>query len=234
MIASSRPVPAFVFGLIGGVLILIGGLVFSASSVFFLGFFAILSLIFGIVAILGSVMLYAAPQQHVAWGVIVLVFSVLSIVGFGGFIAGMVLGIVGGALGMAWSPYPRSYGTPYAAPEGTPMTIAPYGVPVMPWRMCMGCGRWIPWAYNQCPLCGTAAPVAAWVPKAWQPGEPSAVMGPSAAAAPPPAAPPPAPVASPPQPEAPPVKAPCPTCEGEAEWRPAQRRWYCPTEARFF
>jgi len=214
MVPSSRPVLGFVFGLVGGILILVGGAIFSALSGFFLGLFGILGLVFGILVLLGSIMLYAAPRQHVAWGVIVLVFSVASIVGLGGFIIGMVLGIVGGALGIAWNPHG---GVPSES-----FMMGPYGVPVMPWRMCMGCGRWIPWAYNVCPLCGTSAPVAPWVPKAWPGPADAPVAAPAPAAMP--TAPPAASMAAPAQPPPEnPVKAPCPTCDGEAEWMPGCR-----------
>jgi hypothetical protein len=38
------------------------------------------------------------------WSVLILVFSILSIMGFGGFVVGAVLGIVGGALALRWRP----------------------------------------------------------------------------------------------------------------------------------
>lgn len=221
-----RPVLGFVFGLVGGILILLSGVLFLTSPFsFFIGIFSILGIVFGALVIASSIVLYGDPPHHVGWGVMVLVFSVLSIVNFGGFIAGMALGIVGGALGIAWRPG----GGPSAA--GGYFT-GPFGVPVMPWRMCMGCGRWIPWVYNVCPLCGTQAPVAAWAPHV--PAAPPAADAPVAAPpfiapAPPPSGP------APPAPLAPStVKAPCPTCDADAEWLPMYKRWYCATETRYF
>jgi len=49
-------------------------------------------------------MLLANSGQPRTWSVLILVFSVLSFVGMGGFIVGAVLGIVGGALVLKWKP----------------------------------------------------------------------------------------------------------------------------------
>ncbi len=209
-----RPTTAFVLGLTGGVLILVGSLFFLLLSPFFFSLFSLLSLIFGILVILGSVLFYRFPSQRVAWGVVVLVFSVCSIVGFGGFIAGLVLGTVGGALAMAWKPEQERGQSEYA--------MGPYGMPIMPWRICMGCGRYIPWSFNVCPLCGTQVPIAPWVPKM---GETPAAANPSGAPAPP------TQYSAPAQET---VKAPCPTCEGEAEWMPQPKRWFCRAESKYF
>ncbi len=217
---SPKPLGAFVLSLLGGVFILLGGIVFSLLSPFF-GFnvFGFLGLVFGVIVFVCAFGLYSHPEQHVAWGVLILIFSVVSIVSFGGFVAGLVLGTIGGALAIAWKP----------GGERPPMATyaGPYGVPVMPWRMCMGCGRWIPWAYNVCPLCGTQAPLPAWTTApAYAP--PSA----AAPAAVPAQAPPPAMYPTPAPAE--PVKAPCPTCDQEAEWMPTVKRWFCRAEARYF
>jgi len=248
-----RPTVAFSFGLVGGILIIACGAIFSLA---WWGWAVpgIFGMAFGIIVLIGSGMLYAQPKQHVAWGIIVLIFSILSIVGFGGFIAGMTFGIVGGALGIAWgaprpSPYMGPYGPSYAqytsdggqayAPQGAP-AIAPYAspytpgygyppmgpwaVPVMQWRMCTGCGRWIPWAVNVCPLCGTQAPVAPWAAPLTAPAATGAPSGPAPfAVAPPP---------TPPAPE--PILAPCPTCDADAEWLPLARKWFCKKEYRYF
>ncbi len=37
-------------------------------------------------------------------GILVLVFSIISIIGGGGFILGFILGLVGGILALAWKP----------------------------------------------------------------------------------------------------------------------------------
>jgi len=48
-------------------------------------------------------MLYnSKPAQASAWGTLVLVFSVVSLLGMGGFFLGAILGIVGGILALTW------------------------------------------------------------------------------------------------------------------------------------
>lgn len=118
--AGNNPTAAFVLSLIGGLIILIeavillafasilegviggltgvGGLTSILTAIFALG------AIFGLVVILGGVMLYAKPQSHVMWGVIVLLFSLFSIIAGGGFYLGLILGLVGGILGIIWKP----------------------------------------------------------------------------------------------------------------------------------
>jgi hypothetical protein len=49
-------------------------------------------------------MLYRNPLQKKAWGIIVLVLSIISIVTGGGFIIGLILGVIGGALSLSWKP----------------------------------------------------------------------------------------------------------------------------------
>ena len=61
-------------------------------------------IIFGILVLLGAIMVHRNPTKKTGWGVIILVFSILSIVIGGGFIIGLILGIIGGALALAWKP----------------------------------------------------------------------------------------------------------------------------------
>jgi len=49
-----------------------------------------------------AVMLRINPSQRKTWGVLILVFSILSFLGFGGFIVGAVLGTVGGIMTLTW------------------------------------------------------------------------------------------------------------------------------------
>jgi hypothetical protein len=63
-----------------------------------------LGLLSGIVVLIGAILIYAKPEQSVGWGIVILVFSVLSLWGMGGFLIGAVLGIVGGALAISWQP----------------------------------------------------------------------------------------------------------------------------------
>ncbi len=58
----------------------------------------------GIMVTLGSVMLYTRPAENHIWGVIILAFSIASILGsMGGLLVGLVLGMLGGILAVTWS-----------------------------------------------------------------------------------------------------------------------------------
>jgi len=57
----------------------------------------------GVMVILGSVMVYTHPSESQLWGAIILAFSVVSIIGgMGGFLVGLILGVVGGVLALTW------------------------------------------------------------------------------------------------------------------------------------
>ena len=52
----------------------------------------------GILVLLGGVLLHLYPEQHSMWGALILAFSIISILGMGGFLVGAIIGIVAGAL----------------------------------------------------------------------------------------------------------------------------------------
>jgi len=72
----------------------------------FVSAIAIFGLICGTIVLLSSVMLRLKPAQLQTWGTLTLVFSILSFFGFGGFIVGAVLGIVGSIMILRWKPPP--------------------------------------------------------------------------------------------------------------------------------
>jgi hypothetical protein len=51
-------------------------------------------------------MLRFKPSQLQTWSILILVFSILGFFGFGGFIVGSVLGIVGAIMILRWKPPP--------------------------------------------------------------------------------------------------------------------------------
>ncbi len=133
---AEKPTAAFVLSLIGGIFILLGGALIAAIAGMFSGAFSMLGfgdfglgvallgslgLIFGLIIIIGGVMMYVRPQQHVMWGVIVLVLSIVSIpFSLAGFIIGFILALVGGILGLVFKPQ-----APMAAPYAPPMAPPP-------------------------------------------------------------------------------------------------------------
>jgi len=63
-------------------------------------------LVSGIVVVISGAMLRASsPNQRTLWGALVLIFSCLSFFGFGGFIIGAILGIIGGIMALTWKPH---------------------------------------------------------------------------------------------------------------------------------
>jgi len=64
----------------------------------------ILGIVFGLIVILASIMVYKDFSNKTLWSVLILVTSILSIITGGGFLIGFILGIIGGALGLTWRP----------------------------------------------------------------------------------------------------------------------------------
>lgn len=73
------------------------------SSFIFRGV-AAFGLVSGIIVLISALMLRSRPRDNTTWGILIVVFSVLSFFGFGGFFVGAVLGIIGGALALNWRP----------------------------------------------------------------------------------------------------------------------------------
>jgi len=118
-----KPTAAFALSLIAGILILLGGIfgailgtiggvmVGAIPGFGWLGglivALGLLGLIFGILVIVGAVMINSGEQGKVKTGsIIVLIFSILSLFagGTGGFVIGFILGLVGSILGLTWKP----------------------------------------------------------------------------------------------------------------------------------
>jgi hypothetical protein len=114
-----RATAAFALSLVAGILILIQGIVrllqgraleisgikdeirrriLAGIALHIVGAIAV---VFGILIVVGAVLLYQ-PEKETAGGIIVLVFSTLSILTFGLVgLAGLILGIIGAALALA-------------------------------------------------------------------------------------------------------------------------------------
>jgi hypothetical protein len=70
------------------------------------GLFGILGFIFGAIVVISAIMLNSKPQEHTTWGILIAIFSALSIFGgaMGGFGIGLILGLIGGVLAVIWKP----------------------------------------------------------------------------------------------------------------------------------
>jgi len=121
MSQSEKPTKAFVLSLIAGILILSNSALLGAAATWFpwiiptlpgssandttvLYRLTALGLIFGVLVSLGAIMLHRKPVNKKAWGIIVIVFSIPSVITGGGFIVGFILGIIGGAKALSWKP----------------------------------------------------------------------------------------------------------------------------------
>jgi hypothetical protein len=119
---------AFILSLIGGIVIAIG----SAIETLFLAFgsyngtyygmgpgmmrgydfygygsgwmtwFSLITIVFGIIVVIGAIMLNAHLAENITWGIIILVFSIASFIGMGGYFIGAILGIAGGAVALSY------------------------------------------------------------------------------------------------------------------------------------
>jgi hypothetical protein len=105
---SEKPSIAFIISLLGGIFIIIGGLIWAAvgtllAMFFGLGFLLYAFLVFGIVILIGALMINSNPRYVRTWGIVILLLGIFSLVGitttFGGLLA-----IVGGVLALAWKP----------------------------------------------------------------------------------------------------------------------------------
>ncbi len=127
---AEKPTAAFVLSLIGGIFLILGALVWFVVGALFaffptlgLGFATLgaIGVVLAIIVILGGVMMYAKPEQHVAWGAIVLILSFVSIpFTFAGIIIGFILTLVGGILGLVFKPTPMMPVAAYAPPPMAP------------------------------------------------------------------------------------------------------------------
>ena len=138
MVRDSRTALSFVFGLVGGLLILTITFLFLPSA-FYYGVLGItLAISSGALVIVGATMSFVRPSQGVTWGIVMVVFGALSLFGvLGGFGIGMALSVTGGALAIV-------AGASGPSPERKPQ------------RACTSCGMLIAPEYAHCPYCGHA------------------------------------------------------------------------------
>jgi len=121
MSLSEKQSRAFTLSLIAGILILINAAAVAAAATWSPGMFptlpgssgndpailytvAVVGLICGALIVLGAIMLRRKPTLKKAWGIMIIVLSIPSVVTGGGFIIGFILGITGGVLALSRKP----------------------------------------------------------------------------------------------------------------------------------
>ncbi|GEM_PF-1185307 len=173
---GEKPTAAMVLSLIGGIFVILGGvfiaflgsvigslsIVGSGGASATLLALGLVGVVFGIIMILGGVMMYTNPRSHTMWGAIVLVLSILSwVTAVGGLFIGFLLGLIGGILALVFKPSMApgmmpgqpmgSYPTGAMGPMGTaPPPMGGMGM------TCKNCGASIPAGATRCPSCGAA------------------------------------------------------------------------------
>jgi len=136
----------FILSLAGGIAILVGGIVSFVWLVVdfppsfdpltdlrnitgeeaFRSFqiqYTIAGLSSGVAVILTSLMLKRRPQESKRWGIMIIALSAMSILGMGGFIVGMVLGIIGGAIAIIRSKFLETAEEESKKPEITKVEV---------------------------------------------------------------------------------------------------------------
>ncbi len=143
-----RPTGAFVSGLLGGIAILVFsvleidlGASCQGSGTCYFAFggapevyiaSGILGAVVGAMAILFATLAYVQPEHRVLAGVMLIVFSILSLISFwGGFGIGFIATLIGGILAIAWRPGPEYIGYQPVFPAGyrLPRADGPAGLP---------------------------------------------------------------------------------------------------------
>jgi hypothetical protein len=123
---SKKPTAAFLYSIIGGAIILLWGALIvdagvrAASGTFGLAVGASVAIgaaetVLGILVVTFGALLYIEPQRHTTFGILVLVFSIASLVGLGGLLLGFLLGVIGGFRALTYDPAPP------APPTGPPL-----------------------------------------------------------------------------------------------------------------
>ncbi len=122
---NETPDRAFTLSLTAGILILLNTTLLGVAATWFPGIIPTLpgssgndttmlyqltamGLVFGVLVVCGAVLLSRNPEHATAWGILIVVFSLASVITGGGFIIGFILGIIGGAFALRWKPTPQA------------------------------------------------------------------------------------------------------------------------------
>jgi hypothetical protein len=118
-----KPTKAFYFALMAGILMIINAVLLGVVAKWFIGIMptlpgstgndptllmelGVLGLVFGGLVLLGALKLRFNLANKKAWGIMIIVFSVPSVIMGGGFIIGFILGIIGGKFALSGKPKP--------------------------------------------------------------------------------------------------------------------------------
>ncbi len=114
-----KPKRAFTLSLLAGILVVCNAVAVGVAGAYFPWIFptlpgsdnnatvqfatiAVIGLICGALVLFGAIMLRIKPENKKAWGILIIVFSLPSVITGGGFIIGFILGIIGGVKAIRW------------------------------------------------------------------------------------------------------------------------------------
>jgi hypothetical protein len=103
---KEKPAAAFALSLVGGLLVLLGGI--GIFALFTEGFGVIREIfpVFGVIIIVGAIIMYTQPRFANAWGIAILILGMISLIGIITTLGG-ILSMIGGYLATAWKPGER-------------------------------------------------------------------------------------------------------------------------------
>ena len=113
-----KPIKAFNLALTAGILIITNAVLLGVVAKWFIGIMptlpgssgndpmlllglAMVGLTLGVIVLIGALMLHFKPANKKVWGIMIIVFSIPSVIMGGGFIIGFILGIVGGIIALS-------------------------------------------------------------------------------------------------------------------------------------
>jgi hypothetical protein len=114
-VEKEKTTTAFNLALAAGILIMANGAALAVVAKWFIGIMPTLpgssgndpaslmelaaaGLVFGVIVLFGAIMLRVKPASKKAWGIMIAVFSLPSVIMGGGFIIGFILGIISGKI----------------------------------------------------------------------------------------------------------------------------------------
>lgn len=118
---DSKSKKALILSLVAGILIMSNTILLGVAATWFpkiiptlpggaandtqtLHMLTAIGLILGVLVLFAAILLHIKPVHKRVWGILVVVFSIPSVITGGGFIIGFILGIIGGSLSLSRKP----------------------------------------------------------------------------------------------------------------------------------
>lgn len=101
----SRPFWGGFWTILGGLLMALGPLT-AIKVILVAGTTVLFGILVGVIVVAMGLFLWFTPQLRQVVGILAVLFSLVSLItsDYGGFVIGLLLGTIGGAMGFAWAP----------------------------------------------------------------------------------------------------------------------------------